>query len=101
MSALLLVVDDEPDVAELFRQQFRRDVRADRFHAEGALSIGPPGKLSDIALDLDGTQEAIALKELALKQPKGGLDAEGDQRSEPAEAPVPRGVRSNDPRSGR
>lgn len=27
MSASILVVDDEPDVAELFRQQFRREVR--------------------------------------------------------------------------
>jgi hypothetical protein len=25
---LILVVDDEPDVEELFRQQFRRDPRA-------------------------------------------------------------------------
>ena len=28
MSALILVVDDEPDVADLFRQQFRREMRA-------------------------------------------------------------------------
>jgi len=27
MSASILVIDDEPDVAELFRQQFRREVR--------------------------------------------------------------------------
>ena len=38
MSALILVVDDEPDVAELFRQQFRRDVRACRFALDFALS---------------------------------------------------------------
>ncbi len=31
MSVLVLVVDDEPDVEELFRQQFRRDLRAERF----------------------------------------------------------------------
>ena len=31
MSALILVVDDEPDVADLFRQQFRKDLRAQRF----------------------------------------------------------------------
>ena len=31
MSALVLVVDDEPDVEALFRQQFRRDLRAQRF----------------------------------------------------------------------
>ena len=31
MSVLVLVVDDEPDMEALFRQQFRRDVRAGRF----------------------------------------------------------------------
>jgi CheY-like chemotaxis protein len=38
MSALILVVDDEPDVAELFRQQFRKDLRASRFAMEFAQS---------------------------------------------------------------
>ena len=31
MSVLVLVVDDEPDVEALFSQQFRRDLRAQRF----------------------------------------------------------------------
>ena len=31
MNLLILVVDDEPDVEVLFRQQFRRDLRAGRF----------------------------------------------------------------------
>ena len=31
MNPLILVVDDEPDVEALFRQQFRRDLRAARF----------------------------------------------------------------------
>jgi CheY-like chemotaxis protein len=31
MGLLVLVVDDEPDVETLFRQQFRRELRADRF----------------------------------------------------------------------
>ena len=31
MSLLILVVDDEPDVELLFRQQFRRDLKAGRF----------------------------------------------------------------------
>src|SRR5271169_4582260 len=35
---LILVVDDEPEVEELFRQQFRRDLRAGRFVMEFALS---------------------------------------------------------------
>jgi CheY-like chemotaxis protein len=38
VSVLVLVVDDEPDVAELFRQQFRRDLRAGRFRMEFATS---------------------------------------------------------------
>jgi CheY-like chemotaxis protein len=35
---LILVVDDEPDVEVLFRQQFRRDLRAGRFTMEFAQS---------------------------------------------------------------
>jgi CheY-like chemotaxis protein len=35
---MILVVDDEPDVEELFRQQFRRDLRASRFTMEFAQS---------------------------------------------------------------
>ena len=35
---LILVVDDEPDVEVLFRQQFRRDLRAGRFTMKFALS---------------------------------------------------------------
>src|ERR1700682_5200040 len=31
MSVLILVVDDEADVEALFRQQFRRELRAERF----------------------------------------------------------------------
>ena len=34
----ILVVDDEPDVEALFRQQFRRDLRAGRFIMEFAYS---------------------------------------------------------------
>ncbi|AZO68812.1 MULTISPECIES: response regulator [unclassified Mesorhizobium] len=38
MSLLILVVDDEPDVEVLFRQQFRRDLRVGRFAMAFALS---------------------------------------------------------------
>lgn len=38
MSVLVLVVDDEPDVEALFRQQFRRDLRAQRFVMDFASS---------------------------------------------------------------
>ncbi len=38
MSIYILVVDDEPDVESLFRQHFRRDIRAGRFIMEFANS---------------------------------------------------------------
>jgi CheY-like chemotaxis protein len=50
MSLLILVVDDEPDVEVLFRQRFRRDLRAGRFTMEFAQS-GPDAlqRISDAA----------------------------------------------------
>ena len=47
MTLLILVVDDEPDVEMLFRQQFRRDLRAGRFTMEFAQSA--PSALQCIA----------------------------------------------------
>ena len=38
MSTYILVVDDEPDVESMFRQHFRRDLRAGRFIMEFANS---------------------------------------------------------------
>jgi CheY-like chemotaxis protein len=38
LSVCILVVDDEPDVEALFRQQFRRELRAQRFVMEFASS---------------------------------------------------------------
>jgi transposase len=38
MSFLVLVVDDEPNVELLFRQQFRRDLRDNRFRMDFAQS---------------------------------------------------------------
>jgi CheY-like chemotaxis protein len=38
VNLLILVVDDEPDVEMLFRQQFRRDLRLGRFTMEFAQS---------------------------------------------------------------
>ena len=47
MNVLVLVVDDEPDVEALFRQQFRRDLRAQRFVMDFANSAA--GALARIA----------------------------------------------------
>ena len=50
MSFLVLVVDDEPDVEMLFRQQFRRDLRDNRFAMEFAQSAASAlQRISDAA----------------------------------------------------
>ena len=49
MSALILVVDDEPDIEDLFRQQFRHDLRAKRFVMEFAPSAAQALDLIDQA----------------------------------------------------
>ena len=46
MTVLILVVDDEPDVTDLFRQQFRRELRAGRF--EMAFAHSAPEALACI-----------------------------------------------------
>ncbi|HMF24812.1 MAG TPA: response regulator [Pseudolabrys sp.] len=54
MSLLILVVDDEPDVEFLFRQQFRRDLRDGRFVMEFAQS-------GDIALRRIADAKGVSL----------------------------------------
>jgi CheY-like chemotaxis protein len=56
VNLLILVVDDEPDVEVLFRQQFRRDLRAGRFTMEFAQSA--PMALERIA---DAADQALIL----------------------------------------
>ena len=53
MSVLVLVVDDEPDVEALFRQQFRRDLRSQRFVMDFAASAADA--LSRIADPIEQT----------------------------------------------
>ena len=48
MNLLILVVDDEPDVEVLFRQQFRHDLRDGRFTMDFAQSA--PAALERIAM---------------------------------------------------
>ena len=52
MSVLVLVVDDEPDVADLFRQNFRRDLRNGRFSMDFAMSA------ADALARVEGSAEA-------------------------------------------
>src|SRR4029078_595389 len=54
MGLLILVVDDEPDVEALFRQHFRRDLRAGRFTMEFAYS-------ASAALDRIGAAAGVSL----------------------------------------
>ena len=54
MSLLILVVDDEPDVEMLFRQQFRRDLRTGRFVMEFAQS-------APVALQRIGDAQGVSL----------------------------------------
>ena len=51
MNPLNLVVDDEPDVELLFRQQFRRDLRSSRFAMEFAQSAAAALQCIDNAKD--------------------------------------------------
>jgi CheY-like chemotaxis protein len=53
VNLLILVVDDEPDVETLFRQQFRRELRAGRFLMEFAQSA--PEALRRIAESKTGS----------------------------------------------
>ncbi|MDQ6647491.1 MAG: pathogenicity protein, partial [Pseudomonadota bacterium] len=56
---------------------------AEKFHAEGDLDIGPPGKLATLALNLDGNPQLITLHTLDLKQPHGGMQAKGSLTLQP------------------
>jgi CheY-like chemotaxis protein len=53
VSVLVLVVDDEPDVTDLFRQHFRRDLRSGRFQMEFAHSA--PEALARVETSSDAT----------------------------------------------
>ena len=63
MNPLVLVVDDEPDVEVLFRQQFRHDLRAGRFTMEFAPS--GPAALQRIA-DAAGVSIILILSDINM-----------------------------------
>jgi CheY-like chemotaxis protein len=63
VSLLILVVDDEPDVEVLFRQQFRRDLRAGRFVMEFAQSA--PAALQRIG-DAEGVSLILILSDINM-----------------------------------
>jgi len=63
VSLLILVVDDEPDVEALFRQQFRRDLRIGRFVMEFAQSA--PAALRRIG-DVEGVSLILILSDINM-----------------------------------
>ena len=63
MNLLILVVDDEPDVELLFRQQFRHDLRAGRFTMEFAPSA--PAALQRIT-DAAGLSIILILSDINM-----------------------------------
>jgi CheY-like chemotaxis protein len=92
VSVLVLVVDDEPDVEALFRQQFRRDLRAQRFVMDFASSAadaitrvaGTIGQsliliLSDINMPgMTGLEMLPKVKEMRPEVPVIMITAYGD-----------------------
>jgi CheY-like chemotaxis protein len=53
MSVLILVVDDEADVEALFRQQFRRELRAERFTLDFSASASDAlRRIEDVEAEL-------------------------------------------------
>ena len=63
MNLLILVVDDEPDVEMLFRQQFRHDIRAGCFTMEFAPSA--PAALQRIT-DAAGASIILILSDINM-----------------------------------
>jgi len=92
VSILVLVVDDEPDVEALFRQQFRRDLRSQRFMMDFASSASDALKriastieqsliliLSDINMPgMTGLEMLPKVKEMRPEVPVIMITAYGD-----------------------
>lgn len=57
--------------------EVRIEGSAEQFAVKGGLSIGPPGQLSDLQLDLAGSTQSITVNTLQLVQQGGGLTAQG------------------------
>lgn len=93
MSISVLIVDDEPDVEALFRQQFRRDLRAQRFVMDFAASASealarvaseqPPILiLSDINMPgMTGLEMLPKMKEMRPDVPIIMITAYGDSET--------------------
>jgi CheY-like chemotaxis protein len=92
MSVSILIVDDEPDVADLFRQRFRRETRAGTYvlhfaasgeealdRLTGEIKPEPIVILSDINMPgMDGLELLRVLKERRPELPVMMVTAYGD-----------------------
>ena len=84
MSVYILVVDDEPDVETLFRQQFRRELRNGRFLMEFAPSA--PAALQ-LAVELREPALILVLSDINMPG-MSGLDMLPSLRAERPDVPV-------------
>ena len=84
MSVYILVVDDEPDVETLFRQQFRRELRSGRVLMEFAPSA--PAALQR-AVDLRDPSLVLILSDINMPG-MSGLDMLPNMRAERPDVPV-------------
>jgi DNA-binding NtrC family response regulator len=84
MTVRVLVVDDEPDVEVLFRQQFRREVREGRYLLDFALS----GEAALTKLDGCVGEEIILLVSDINMPGMSGLDLLPEVKARRPELPV-------------
>jgi CheY-like chemotaxis protein len=84
LSVYILVVDDEPDVEVLFRQQFRRELRSGRFMMEFAPSA--PAALQR-AVELRNPSLVLILSDINMPG-MSGLDMLPNIRAERPDVPV-------------
>ncbi|MBR0694705.1 response regulator [Bradyrhizobium lablabi] len=84
MTVLVLVVDDEPDMEVLFRQQFRRDLRAQRFTMDFAGSAAEA--LTRIA-DTGGQTLILILSDINMPG-MSGLEMLPEVRARRPDVPV-------------
>ena len=63
--------------------QLKATGSVDAYRVQGNLALGPPGKLAQLALELDGTPQRLQVRTLDLKQAKGRLQAHGELTLQP------------------
>jgi CheY-like chemotaxis protein len=85
LSVYVLVVDDEPDVETLFRQQFRRDLKSGRFTMEFAPSA--PAALTRASDEIVDPSLILILSDINMPG-MSGLEMLPKVRAERPDVPV-------------